>query len=309
MTVSTTINKVFYIGNGVATTFAIPFPFLKREHLKVHQLLNNVQTERRDWTISGGNLVFSTAPANGAQIVIMREVPLTQETDYRENEVLPAETLERNFDKLTMQVQQLKEQADRAVTVDIFDDTEAASLIPSIRQAISDAAAYASTATQKAQAATMQAGYAASSAQSAEQTEERIADLLESKADKTTYASKSVRGVALWADSPAALSEIRPACIIESYKSGFSWYRVWSDGWTEQGGITSASTPYITFLKPFSTADYHFAKCIYRYGNTGLSGTPTWEEFREYNRTTTGIQLYITNGVIQASWTACGYGA
>ena len=131
MTVSTTTNKVAYIGNGIATTFAIPFPFLEREHLKVYQLLNNIQTERTDWTVSGRNMVFATAPAENAQIVIIRKVPLTQETDYRENEILPAETLERNFDKLTMQVQQLKEQADRAVTVDIFDDTDAASLTAS----------------------------------------------------------------------------------------------------------------------------------------------------------------------------------
>ena len=107
MTVSTTTNKVAYIGNGVATSFAIPFSFLELGHLKVYQLLNNIQTERTDWTVSGGNMVFETAPAENAQIVIMREVPLTQETDYRENEVLPAETLERNFDKLTMQVLQL----------------------------------------------------------------------------------------------------------------------------------------------------------------------------------------------------------
>ena len=80
----------------------------ERELLKVKQLLDTVQTERADWSVSGGNLVFATAPANDAQIVIMREVPLTQETNYRENEVLPAETLERNFDKLMMLVQQLK---------------------------------------------------------------------------------------------------------------------------------------------------------------------------------------------------------
>ena len=65
-----------------------------------------------------------------------RDFSLTQERDYRENEVLPAETLERNFDKLTMQVQQLAEKSALAVTVDIFDDTDAASLIPSIRQAV-----------------------------------------------------------------------------------------------------------------------------------------------------------------------------
>ncbi|MBR4126201.1 MAG: hypothetical protein IKR09_01320 [Alphaproteobacteria bacterium] len=170
MTVSTTTNKVAYIGNGVATSFAIPFPFLEREHLKVRQLLNNVQTERTDWTVSGGNMVFATAPANDAQIVIMREVPLTQETDYRENEILPAETLERNFDRLTMQVQQLKEQADRAVTVDIFDDTDAASLIPSIRQAVSDCAEYTATASDKADIATDKAEIATNKAVEAQHT-------------------------------------------------------------------------------------------------------------------------------------------
>ena len=132
MTVSSQTNKVIYIGNGVAKEFAIPFSFLEKEHIKVRQKKNDIQTERTDWTVSGGNMVFATAPTDGAQILIMREVPLTQETDYRENEVLLAETLESNFDKLTMQVQQLNEQAGRAVTVDVFDDTDAASFIPSI---------------------------------------------------------------------------------------------------------------------------------------------------------------------------------
>lgn len=124
MTVSTTTNKVSYIGNGVATSFAIPFPFLEKEHLKVRQLLNNVQTERSDWTLSGGSMVFATAPEEGAQIVIMREVPLTQETDYRENEILPAETLERNFDKLTLITQQLAEESNRSVKVSMFSNAD-----------------------------------------------------------------------------------------------------------------------------------------------------------------------------------------
>lgn len=132
MTVSTTTNKATYIGNGVARTFPIPFPFLEQEHLKVYQLSNNDQTEQTDWTVFDGNIVFTTAPAMNTQIVIMREVPLTQETDYRENEILPAETLERNFDKLTMLIQQLKEQADRAVTVSLFSGTKPEELIEKI---------------------------------------------------------------------------------------------------------------------------------------------------------------------------------
>ncbi len=138
MTVCTTTNKVSYIGNGIATEFAIPFPFLEKKHLKVYQLLNNIKTERGDWTVQNGNLIFETPPQEEAQIMIMRIVPFIQDTDYCENEILAAETLERNFDQLTMQIQQLKEQVERTVMVDIFDDTNAESLIPNIRQAVSD---------------------------------------------------------------------------------------------------------------------------------------------------------------------------
>ncbi len=233
MTVSTTTNKTTYIGNGVATTFAIPFPFLEKEHLKVRQLLNNVQTERTDWTISGGNMIFEAAPAENARIVIMREVPLTQETDYRENEILPAETLERNFDKLTMQIQQLKEQADRAVTVDIFDNTDASSLIPSIRQAVSDCAGYASTATNKVQMAITQAGYAEASAQAAALSEQNAANLLANKADKNVYATTSQHGLAQWSALTEEISENKPSVIISVVKNGNTIIRSWSDGLKE----------------------------------------------------------------------------
>ena len=183
MTVSTTTNKVSYIGNGIATTFAIPFPLLEQKHLKVFQLMNDIRSERTDWTVANGNMVFETAPEINTQIVIMREVPFTQETDYRENEILSAETLERNFDKLTMQIQQLKEQADRAVTVDIFDDTDAASLIPSIRQSVSDAATYAQAAGQKAEISLVNAENAEQAANTAVNKATEVSNALASKTD------------------------------------------------------------------------------------------------------------------------------
>lgn len=167
MTVSTTINKVSYIGNGVATEFAIPFPFLETSHLKAYQLLNDIQTERTDWIVQNDNMIFTAAPVSGAQIVIMREVPYTQETDYRENEILAAETLERNFDKLTMQVQQLKEQIGRSVMVDIFDNTDTGNLISSINRAVSACAEYEASANEKAQTAIQMAQNAENSAQTA----------------------------------------------------------------------------------------------------------------------------------------------
>ena len=250
MTVSTTTNKVAYIGNGVATSFAVPFPFLEKEHLKVWQLLNDVQMERTDWTVSGGNMVFETAPADGAQILIMREVPLTQETDYRENEILPAETLERNFDKLTMQVQQLKEQAERAVTVDIFDNTDAASLIPSIRQSVSDAAGYAVSAEQNAQ-------IAANGAQA-----------VEDKAEKD-------------------FSNCTKPYVAETYHNGTEWYRLWSDGFIEQAGLWLAmpiSVPSVSKISIKNSVKNTMKKSkdsmpsLLKSRNNGFSGSDTGEK-------------------------------
>ena len=195
MTVSSQTNKVIYIGNGVAKEFAIPFSFLEQEHLKVRQKKNDIQTERTDWTVKSGNLVFADAPESGAEIAIVREVPLTQETDYRDNEILHAETLERNFDKLTMQVQQLAEKSARAVTVDIFDDTAADSLIPSIRKAVSDCQTAVEKTTANAQTATVHADAAAASATNAAASETNTAAMLGTKAnvglDNLTAAGKS----------------------------------------------------------------------------------------------------------------------
>ncbi len=238
MTVSSQTNKVIYIGNGAAKEFAIPFSFLEQVHIKVRQKLDDIQTERTDWEIRAGNLVFQTAPETGAEIAVIREVPLTQETDYRENEILPAETLERDFDKLTMQVQQLKEQIDRAVTVDVFDDTQAASLIPSIRQAVSDCQTAVATTAANAQTATARADAATVSATNAATSETNTAAMLGTKAD-------------------VDLSNCSRPYVTETYKSDTGWYRVWSDGWIEQGGnqygngMAYVLTHYVSFLKPF----------------------------------------------------------
>ena len=293
MTISITTNKAAYIGNGVAISFAIPFPFLAQEHLKVYQLLNDIQTERTDWTVSDGNLVFATAPADNAQIVIMREVPLTQETDYRENEILPAETLERCFDKLTMQVQQLAEKSARAVTVDVFDDTQADSLIPSIRKAVSDSAVYAAAAQNKAQEASQKAQNAEQSAQTA--------------ADKATIATNKSVDVAnaLFTKADKDLSNCTKPYVTETYHSGLSWYRVWSDGWIEQGGrvyVNGSSTADINLLKPYSNQDYMVSISHSEAGTGGQS--------ESYAQQTSATYFKLGNCCGNAqyfTWSACGY--
>ena len=52
------------------------------------------------------------------------------------------------------------------------------------------------------------------------------------------------------------------AFVTETYQNGASWYRVYSDGWCEQGGTvdngsyTAQYLTSVTFLKPFKNTSY-----------------------------------------------------
>ena len=44
--------------------------------------------------------------------------------------------------------------------------------------------------------------------------------------------------------------------VVETYQNGTSWYRVWSDGWCEQGGYSTSSNIIITLLKTYANTNY-----------------------------------------------------
>lgn len=137
MTVSTTTAKVSYAGDGSTTTFAVGFYFLATSHLKVTLRAadgtETVKTLTTDYTVSGagnpsgGSVTLLSAPASGVTVVITRNVPQTQLVDYQPNDPFPANTHEQALDQLTMEVQQLQEQINRAIklsTTNVMNSTE-----------------------------------------------------------------------------------------------------------------------------------------------------------------------------------------
>lgn len=46
------------------------------------------------------------------------------------------------------------------------------------------------------------------------------------------------------------------AVVVEHYTDGDDWYRIWSDGWIEQGGIIQSNTSSISLLKSFKDTNY-----------------------------------------------------
>ncbi|AUO33258.1 putative endo-N-acetylneuraminidase [Escherichia coli] len=118
MTVSTEVDHNEYTGNGVTTSFPYTFRVFKESDLAVQvvDLDENIAVLAldTDYTVTGaggyngGNVILSKALANGYQISISRELPVTQETDLRNQGKFFAEVHEDALDKLTMLIQQVR---------------------------------------------------------------------------------------------------------------------------------------------------------------------------------------------------------
>lgn len=156
MTVSTSVYKAGpYAGSGTTGPFTVTFRFLANSHLRVIKTsTTGSETTLNlgvDYSVTGaggasGTVTLTSPLLTGEKLTIVRNVPLTQETDYVVDDSFPAESHEQALDKLTMIAQQLAEEVDRAVKVlpSSTDDPDA--LIASIKTSEQNAAASAASA-------------------------------------------------------------------------------------------------------------------------------------------------------------------
>ena len=116
MTVSSQTYESIQSGNNVTLAFTVPFRILAKSHLLVvitdADNIEHVQTVDSDYTVSNigstnTTVTFASAPASTETVTFTRSVPITQETDYVENDPFPADSHETALDKLTMICQQL----------------------------------------------------------------------------------------------------------------------------------------------------------------------------------------------------------
>lgn len=121
-----TNNRTSVAGDGTEDVFSTDFTVYETSHLEVY-LDGVLQTSGfavalfANGTYSSiAKVTFTTAPASGVLVLLVRNVPFSQNKDYANNAVLDVENIERSLDILTFQTQQLNTEVDRSLT---FSDT------------------------------------------------------------------------------------------------------------------------------------------------------------------------------------------
>lgn len=140
MAVNTTTNKIAYTGNGTTTIFAYNFKILDATHLRVY-VNGAVLPVGIGYSVdgvgvaTGGTVTFTSAPANGASVVLQREVPLTQPVNTTDNATILSSVLDTALDRLTMQVQQAQAGVDQSISTPVTDPALDMSLPPQATRA------------------------------------------------------------------------------------------------------------------------------------------------------------------------------
>lgn len=130
MSISNTDSKVIYTCDPATTTFPYAFKIFEDSDLVVTKYTiddgtETVLTINTHYTVTGagddagGTVELVAAFSADYKLVIQRVLPLTQTTDYVENDPFPAESHEDALDKLTMICQQLQEQVTRSILQDV----------------------------------------------------------------------------------------------------------------------------------------------------------------------------------------------
>lgn len=132
MGISTTTNRVSYVGDGSSATFAFQYEFHAQADLDVYiwnssrtvatvnqvlstnYTISGVQDAQNRYT-NGGNVIFNSTPSATDYIIIVREAANTNPFNLKFNQVIPNAELVKALDRLTIIEQRLTDLTTRSV--------------------------------------------------------------------------------------------------------------------------------------------------------------------------------------------------
>lgn len=128
MTVTTTLDRQYFPGDGSNKNFPFNFKFFDNSQIYVYLIdpsgVVTGKTLNVDYTLSGalsaggGQVIMNVAPLINYKILIQRKLPLTQPTSIRNQGAFFPAIHEDAFDRLTMLAQQASAEAESALQLD-----------------------------------------------------------------------------------------------------------------------------------------------------------------------------------------------
>lgn len=148
MTVETTTPRASHGGNGVTTSFSVPFKFLQNDDVAAYYRAEyDTETEPAPaevlWVIdvdyvltgagdaNGGMITATTPPPIGAVLTVILSMVADQDLDLPASGVYDPESVETAFDKAALLSQQLGEQQNRMLEMPVTTDDAFNSTFPS----------------------------------------------------------------------------------------------------------------------------------------------------------------------------------
>ncbi len=95
-----------YTANGVTTSFALGFICDSKNDLIV--MVGEIEPPIATWSLTGGNVVFTTAPTAGQKITLQRNTPFNRTAEYQSfNNSFRPQTVNVDFDRIWLKLQEL----------------------------------------------------------------------------------------------------------------------------------------------------------------------------------------------------------
>lgn len=257
-----------YKGNNLSTQFDFDFYIENKDQLKVYLFKENktkVELEYNvDYSINefkNKNGSFITFPLPGSdygvlndkeEISISLTLPISQETQFNNSSLLNFESLEYALDYLTRLIQILARKVSLCVKVEECSKTTPDELINTISLSTNSAIGAANSANEKLNKIIEQ-----------KEKIETYKEEIETINDEIQKEKEKFDSIDVLAKNHDTLAKIKlnkdhsndtAPYIIDTYRNGSSWYRIYSDGWCEQGGkvINGGTVNTVSLLKQYN---------------------------------------------------------
>ncbi len=123
-------NVVRYKYDSSVSSYAFPFPFWNKSEISVYSTASTGETAELEqderYIVSepaeAGVITLVSTLDDSVQITISRNVPITQNMDFKNGEPIDADNIEEAFDSIVAMIQQIDEMLSRSILLSIADE-------------------------------------------------------------------------------------------------------------------------------------------------------------------------------------------